>query len=84
VTSGAISPETFALISNLVTTRSIQFTIDAIGFNDQVGSVKRLQVVVEMRGELATIKYFRDITSLGIGFPVWDDQRSEGFAFSNQ
>lgn len=84
VTSGALTPEKLALISNLVTSRSIQFTIDSIGFADHVGAVRRVQAVVEMRGELAQIKYFRDITSLGIGYPVWDDQRSEGFAFSDQ
>lgn len=84
VTSGAITPEKFALISNLVTTRSIQFTIDSIGFADHVGSVKRIQAVVEMRGQMAQFKYYRDITSLGIGYPVWDDQRSEGFAFSDR
>jgi len=84
VTSGAITPEKFALISNLVTTRSLQFTIDAIGFADHVGTVKRIQAVVEMRGQLAQFKYYRDITSLGIGYPVWDDERSEGFAFTNR
>ncbi len=81
VTSGAVDAETFALISNQVTTRSIQFAIDAIGFADHTGAFKRLQAVVEMRGQLAQLKYYRDISSLGMGYPVRDDERSEGFAF---
>jgi hypothetical protein len=28
--------------------------------------------------------YWRDISALGVGYPVWDDQRSEGFAFSDR
>lgn len=83
LTSGAVDPITFLLITNQVTTRSIQFTIDSIGFADHTGAFRRYQAIVEMRGQLAQIKYFRDITSLGMGFPVRDDERSEGFAFSD-
>lgn len=84
VTSGALTPEKFALASNLVTTRSIQFTVDAIGFADHVGAATRLQALIEIRGQLAQVKYYRDISSLGLGFPVWDDQRSEGFSFNDR
>ncbi len=84
VTSGALPPEKFALVSNLVTTRSIQFKVDAIGFADHVGAAARIQAVIELRGQLAQIKYYRDVSSLGLGFPVWDDQRSEGFAFDDR
>jgi hypothetical protein len=46
--------------------------------------MKRIEAVVEMRGQISQIKYYRDISSLGIGFPIHDDQRSEGFAFSDR
>ena len=82
VTTGVVSPEVFAVISNDLTTRSQQFTIESIGFADHVGAFRRLQAVVEMRGQLAQVKYLRDISTLGIGYPVHDDERSEGFAFS--
>jgi type II secretory pathway component PulK len=84
VANGVLDPVTFALISNQVTARSIQFTVDSIGFADHVGVFKRIQAMVEMRGQLAQIKYYRDISSLGLGFPIRDDQRSEGFAFSDK
>jgi hypothetical protein len=83
VTSGALDPLTFALVCNQITSRSIQYTIDAIGFADHVGAYKRIQTVVEMRGQLSQIKYYRDISSLGLGYPVQDDQRRDGFAFSD-
>ena len=81
VAQGGLAPQTFALVSNGLTTRSIQFTAQVIGFADHVGTFKRIQVMIEMRGHLAQVKYYRDLTSLGIGYPVFDDERSEGFAF---
>jgi type II secretory pathway component PulK len=84
VAYGALDAQTFALVSNLLTTRSIQFSADVIGFADHTGAYKRFQVVVEMRGQMSQILYFRDVTSLGAGYPVWDDKRSEGLAYSDQ
>jgi len=84
VTSGALSPSTFAVVSNHLTARSIQFSIDVVGFADHVGAAKRFQALVEIRGELSQMLYCRDVTGLGIGYPVWDDERSEGFGFSNR
>lgn len=79
--SGALSdPKRFALICNYLTARSIQFTIDAIGFADHVGVAKRIQAVVEMQGHVARVKYYRDITSLGIGYPLTEEaERRRGF-----
>jgi len=81
VSTGVLTPKKFAKISNLITARSIQYAVDVIGFADHVGTFRRVQAVVEMRGQLAQIRYYRDISALGVGYPVWDDQRSEGFSF---
>jgi len=81
VANGALDAETFALVSNMLTTRSIQFSADVIGFADHTGTFKRFEVVVEMRGHLAQIVYFRDISSLGAGYPVWNDEQSEGLSY---
>jgi type II secretory pathway component PulK len=87
VADGVLDAETFALVSNMLTTRSLQFTIDAIGFADHVGTLHRIRAVVEMRGHLSQIKYYCDITSLGIGYPVRDnemDDRRQGFDVSDR
>jgi len=84
VSSGALDAETFALVSNMLTTRSIQFSADVIGFADHTGTFKRFETVVEMRGHLAQIVYFRDISSLGVGYPVWDDEKSEGLSYDDR
>ena len=84
VSRGVVEPETFGLISNHLTTRSIQFTIDSIGFADHTGTFVRLQVVVEMRGHLSQIRYYRDISQLGLGYPVHSDEGNENFAYSGE
>ncbi len=84
VANGALDAETFALVSNMLTTRSIQFGADLIGFADHTGTFKRFETVVEMRGHLAQIVYFRDISSLGVGYPVWDDEKSEGLSYDDR
>jgi type II secretory pathway component PulK len=84
VTNGVISPEKYAVVSNKLTARSIQFTADVVGFADHVGTYRRLQAVIEMRGHMAQIRYYRDISGLGVGYPVRDDERSEGLAFKQQ
>ena len=81
VTSGALSPEKFMVINNSVTARSIQFSADVIGFADHTGAYRRLQVVLEMQGHFARLKYFREISALGRGYPVWNDQQSEGLTY---
>lgn len=83
-TSGAVDADTFAVVSNKLTARSIQFTADVIGFSDQGGTMRRIQAVIEMRGHTAQIRYYRDISGLGIGYPVKDDERSEGLAYRNR
>jgi hypothetical protein len=81
VAYGALEPQKFAVVAPMLTTRSIQFTAEVIGFADHSGAFKRIQAILEMRGHIAQVLYYRDITSLGIGYPVRDDERSDGLAF---
>ncbi len=83
VTSGALDPAKFAVTCNSMTARAVQFTADVIGFADHVGTVQRIQVVIEMQGQLAQIRYYRDVTGLGVGYPLDGDQRSEALEFDD-
>jgi type II secretory pathway component PulK len=69
--TGAVSPESFAAAAPYLTTKAEQFTIESVGYANHTGVVCRLQVVVEMLGQsVPRIVYFRDISSLGSGYPV--------------
>ncbi len=53
-----------------IVTQSWQFTVESVGYGDHVGMVCRLQAVIEMQGQVPLIKYMRDITKLGPGWPI--------------
>jgi len=59
-----------------IVTQSWQFTVESVGYGDHVGMVCRLQVVVEMQGQLPLIKYYRDISRLGPGWPIRIEEES--------
>lgn len=70
VTEKILDSLQFSKVENQITARGRQFTIESIGFADHVGVFSRLQVVVNMRGPLAQVVYHRDLTRLGLAYPV--------------
>jgi type II secretory pathway component PulK len=78
-TMEVISFETYQQVAPFITVRGRQFTIESIGYADHVGAVSRLQVVVEMRGSLAQVLYYRDLTKLGAVFPIRENEEEYGF-----
>lgn len=69
-----LSAVEYRSIRHQITARSRQFTIESIGFADHTGVFTRLQAVVNMRGPLAQIIYNRDITKLGLAYPIRGEQ----------
>ena len=70
LTEKILDSHTFSLVENQITARGRQFSIESIGFADHVGVFSRLQEVVDMRGPLAQVVYHRDLTRLGLAYPV--------------
>ncbi len=70
--------ETMELLLHNITARGFQFTIESLGYADHIGTVSRLQVVVEMRGPVAQTIYYRDLTPLGFGYPIRLKDEEEG------
>jgi len=79
VTQGVLTPEKFARVAPQLTARSFHFTIEAIGYADHIGMFRRLQVVVEMRGQVPQVLYWRDLTSLGLGYPIRSEEGEPDF-----
>jgi len=63
--------ETFEKIGEMICARSDRFTVESLGYSDDKGGMTRLQVIMEMRGPVPQIMYYRDLTSLGTSYPVW-------------
>ncbi len=59
-----------------IVTQSWQFTVESVGYGDHVGMMCRLQIVIEMQGQLPLVKYIRDISKLGPAWPVRLEEES--------
>ena len=77
VTEGVLDATTFQAVSSYLTSRSMQFSVESLGYRDGLGIQARIQAVVEMRGPQAQILYYRDLTSLGSAYDVVDDRTGE-------
>ena len=80
VTENVLPMARYRELAPWITARGQQFTIEAIGHADHMGMSVRIQAVVEMKGKLHQILYYRDYTRLGIGYPVRADEGDRGFA----
>lgn len=70
LTEGVLSLERFKQAEPLLTTKAMQFSVESLGYADHVGLVKRISVVLEMRGPRGQILYCRDLTPLGLAYHV--------------
>lgn len=67
----------FRQILSKITTKSSVFRIESVGYADHVGVVERLNVVVEMRGPIAQVLYYRNLGDLGPAYTPHGDERRE-------
>ena len=70
VTEKILTVGQYAAIADQITGRSRQFTVESIGFADHSGMYVRLQAVLAMRGPMAQVVYNRDLTRLGLSYPI--------------
>jgi type II secretory pathway component PulK len=68
VTKGAISETKFRRVLPKITTSASAFKIDSVGYGDHVGAVERISVVLEMRGPVAQVRYYRNMSGLGTAY----------------
>lgn len=73
VMSQAIDVDTWQRIAPFITTKSHVFHIEVIGYGDTTKIARRIEWIVEMIGPLAQVRYQRDLTALGISWPLDDD-----------
>lgn len=70
VSEKILTTEEYAAVQNFITARSRQFTVESIGFADHTGVFARLQVILDMRGPLSQVVYYRDLSKLGLAYPI--------------
>ncbi|MEE9295863.1 MAG: hypothetical protein V3W34_13000 [Phycisphaerae bacterium] len=65
-----VGVDKFVAIAPLITTRGSRFHVEVMGYGDHVGTMVRLEAIIEMRGPVAQMVYNRDITMLGTSYPI--------------
>jgi len=74
VTSGALDPGTFQAIREKVTVRPTVFHVEVVAYGDHTRLARRYEWIVALRGGLAQVLYHRDLTRLGLAWPVDNDE----------
>lgn len=65
-----LDADEFKAVQEFITARGRQFTVESIGFADHTGVFTRLQAILDLRGPLSQIVYYRDISKLGLAYPI--------------
>ncbi|MCK4661006.1 MAG: general secretion pathway protein GspK [Phycisphaerae bacterium] len=70
LTEGVLDLEKYDAIADQITARGLQFTAEVVGYADHVGTRTRLQIIFALRGPVPQIMYYRDLTNLGVTYPL--------------
>ncbi len=90
VNEGIMTPEELAGYTGSdptklhIVTQSWQFTVESMGHADHVGMVCRLQAVIDLSALIPQTKYFRDLTRLGPGWPVREQEERREISGTTQ
>jgi len=68
---------TFHAVAPYLTTKAYQFHVEVLGYADHLKVVGRWEWIIEMIGPLAQVRYSRDLSPLGLAWPV-DDRELAG------
>lgn len=70
---GVLDLDTLDVIAPVITARAQQFTVESLGYGDHTGMVTRIQAVIDLVGPMAQTVYRRDITKVGVNFPIREE-----------
>jgi type II secretory pathway component PulK len=74
ITEANISPSTMSKLEQYITTRSQVYRVQSIGYFDGGGPSARVEAVIDTNGGVPRILYYRDLTELGKGFDLQNNQ----------
>ncbi|MEN9601021.1 MAG: hypothetical protein RIS56_627 [Verrucomicrobiota bacterium] len=65
-----VEAEKFREIAPFLTTRSLQFRFNVVGYGARSGRFRVLEAVIDTASQPARLVYLRDLTRLGLPFPI--------------
>lgn len=78
LTQNIVDEETYKAIAPKLTSRGFQYHIRVIGFGIPSGRFRILEAIIDIGGTTPRITYLRDITKLGVPFPLVIDDAQGG------
>lgn len=74
--NGVLDENRFRQILDKITTRASMYRIESVGYADHHGVVERIMVILQMRGPIPQVIYYRNLNGLGPAYtPHGDEQR---------
>lgn len=70
VREGVVDAQRFKSIAPYITARSFQFSFQVVGYGVPSGRFRVLDVMIDVAGGQPRITYLRDLTRLGLPFPI--------------
>jgi DNA uptake protein ComE-like DNA-binding protein len=67
---GLVDPALFKQIAPFLTARAVQFSCHVVGYGLPSGRYRVLDVIIDLAGPKPRLAYLRDITRLGLPFPL--------------
>ncbi len=77
LSENVVSEWKFRQVLDLVTTKSSAHRVEAVGYADHFGSIARILTVIQMRGPIPQVIYYRELRKLGMAYTPHGDERRE-------
>lgn len=69
-TEGVLNQAQFERVAPAITASAYQFTVEVFAYADHANASARMEWVIDVLGMAPQIRYHRDLTRLGPGWPV--------------
>ncbi len=77
LTQGVLDETKFRQILDRITTKASMYRVESVGYADHVGVISRIMVVIQMRGPIPQVMYYRNLDSLGVAYNPYGEERRE-------
>ncbi|MCA9257232.1 MAG: general secretion pathway protein GspK [Phycisphaerales bacterium] len=85
--NGVLDENRFRQILDKVTTKASMYRIESVGYADHLGVIERILVILQMRGPIPQVIYYRNLNALGPAYTPHGDEtrglRAGGAGSSN-
>lgn len=77
LTQGVLDETKFRQILDRITTKASMYRVESVGYADHIGVISRIMNVIQMRGPIPQVMYYRNLDRLGVAYNPYGDERRE-------